>query len=90
MILRRGRNSAKKKAISKNKCFNCHKIVYFGKDCTTLDICPLKKKANKATGQQHYQKRNRVQIVAADDNSDIEPEPFKPSKAHMAKEKFKL
>lgn len=91
MMSRKSQNSAKRKATSEDKCFNYHKMRHCGRDCTGPDRRSLKKKPNKATGQQCHQKRNRAHIAAViDNNFNIKPKPFRPDKAHMAKEKFNL
>lgn len=52
MMSRRGRNGVKRKATSEDKCFNCHKLGHFRRDCTAPDTRPPKKKVNKAASQQ--------------------------------------
>lgn len=49
------RNSAEKKATSKDKCFNCHKIDHFGRDCIAPHTQSFKKKFDEV---QRQQKRN--------------------------------
>ena len=53
IMLRERQNNAKRKATSKDKCFNCHNMGHLERDYTATDTRLLKKKANKITSQQH-------------------------------------
>lgn len=45
IMLRRSQNALGRKAISKDKFFNCHKMEHFKRDYIILDIYSIKKKA---------------------------------------------
>lgn len=88
LAMSKGRNStAKKRANSDDKCFNCGKLGHWGRDCTLPDHRAKWSKSDKSSSSKQRQaKRNRANIAAfSDDDSD--PEPFRPGKANMVKEK---
>lgn len=91
-MMSKGRNSTtKRKVNSDNKCFNCGKLEYWGRECILPDHRAKKSKLDKSSNSKQRQaKQNRANIAASagnNDNDDSNLEPFRPDKANMAKEK---
>ncbi len=77
----------KRKAYSDERCFNCHKLGHYGRDCTLPDRRgPQPERSNTPRNNSRPPKRAH-QVTAQDDDS--EPEPFTPgpvAKAMMVTE----
>lgn len=84
-MMLKGCGETKRQAI-KDKCFNCHKMRHFGRDCTAPDSYPKKNKRTEEAPSQQQPKHNRAHITAVVDTDNLEPKPFRPGKANMAKE----
>ena len=91
-----GRNLSgmKRKATSKDKCYNCQKYGHFGRDCRLPDQQSSKqrsfnhrKKPRPEESTKQQPTRNRAHIAATtDDDKNSKPEPFRPGVANMVKE----
>lgn len=82
VMVSRGRNFGKRKVASSDKCYNCHKLGHFGRDCKLPNQRVSGNRQDKrariedSSNQRQQQSRNQAHIVAADDDSN--PEPFRP------------
>lgn len=88
-ILSRGK-SGKRRVTSDDRCFNCNKFGHFGQDCRQKKPKPEEPTRESTRHQQpnvrnQSNTRNHTHIAAADE-SDSEPKPFRPGVANMVKE----
>ena len=81
--------SQKRKATLGDKCYNCHKMGYFGRDCRMQDFRLAKRKANNTRqdntprSKQHQLQLRRANIITDHEEKDPNPEPFRPETAFI-------
>lgn len=84
-MMSKDRNLTKKKANSKDKCFNCEKLGHWRRNCTLLNQGKKNKPYKSSRSNYQQAKRNCANIAASTNNNNFDCKPFKLGIANIAK-----